>query len=202
LFLNDLSDIFEAVFSKVINTYIQGTMDHIFQQYPAHKDLLIEYARRILEYEIPIYIVTTYGDLAEAVKSMAFAFVRINKEGVRLRGIDLHLPLVAWYFKELRKVLRESREPFMSIGLNPVVFWRFTVNRMGLNQKGLTKTLTKEPERFINKVKEVLEVKEYRDISELVNDAAKYIKLAIEFIQKELGITHLSIIPSQLTLIQ
>ncbi len=53
--------------SKLVKSYTDEEISKVIDDYPRYKDLLKEIPRKILEYEIPIYFLTTYGDFNKAV---------------------------------------------------------------------------------------------------------------------------------------
>lgn len=190
--------------SKLVKLYIEGEIGKVIDNYPRYKDLLKEIPRKILEYEIPIYYLTTYGDFTKAVMEMAQAFVRVNREGVRIGGVELQVSLLTGHIGgNFSKLIKESYLPLKEeFSLDLVPFLRFIISNFGLKQTDISRVARESPESFRRRLEKVgLLSDESNRLNEIFNKSSKALKLALELLKIELGLRKLSLLPSQLTLI-
>ena len=190
--------------AKLVKAYIDGEISKVTDDYPRYKDLLKEIPRKILEYEIPIYLLTTYGDFNKAVMEMAQAFVRVNREGVRIGGVELQISLLTGHIGgAFSKLIKENYMPLkQSYSLDLVPFLRFIISNFGLKQTDISKVARESPESFRKKLEKVGLLSDESSIfKETFNKSSSAIRLTLELLKSELGLRKLSLLPSQLTLI-
>ncbi len=196
--------------AQLIKSYIDGELSKVINNYTSnnHRDLLKEISRKILEYEIPIYILTTYGDFNKAVMEMARAFVRVNREGVRIGGVELQISLLTGHIGgAFSKLVRDNYTPLkQDYFLDLVPFLRFIISNFGLKQTDISKVAYETPESFRKKLEKVdlssdLSSGKLSILKEIFNKSSSALKLTLEIIKSELGLKRSSFLPSQLTLI-
>ena len=190
--------------AKLVKSYIDGEISKVTDDYPRYKDLLKEIPRKILEYEIPIYFLTTYGDFNKAVMEMAQAFVRVNREGVRIGGVELQISLLTGHIGgAFSKLIRENYLPLkQNYSLDLVPFLRFIISNFGLKQTDISKVARESPESFRKKLEKVgLLSDESSILKETFNKSSSALRLTLELLKSELGLRRLLLLPSQLTLI-
>ncbi len=189
----DLSKLVKAFCLQDINTLTELAQNTPKEQLEEMKEMI----RRILDYTIPIYIMETYDENEDTFRSMAEAFIRINKYGVRIGNLELMLSFLAGAISgELKKKIRDLYEGLydkFEIDLQPVI--RFTFSNFGLKQTQISKV--KQFRRNINKISEHDE----KEMRKIFNKCDKVMNLTIEFLEKELGITNSRLLPSQTPLI-
>lgn len=153
--------------------------------------------KKILNYRIPIYVMKTSNENEETFKSMAEAFIRVNKYGVRIGNVELMLSFLAGSISgELKQIINGVYEDLykrFEIELQPVI--RFIFSNFGLKQTQISKV-----EQFKINIDKISEYNA-EESKEIFNNCLKTLKLAIELIQKETGITNSRLLPSQTPII-
>ena len=69
----------------------------LMDRYSHHGDKLLDLGNRIKNYKVPIYILETQDENEKITISMTEAFIRINKEGVRIGSLELMLSYLGGY---------------------------------------------------------------------------------------------------------
>jgi len=189
----DLSKLVKAFCLQDINTLTELAQKIPKEQLEEMKEMI----RRILDYTIPIYIMETYDEDEDTFKSMAEAFIRINKYGLRIGNLELMLSFLAGAIsgelkKKISDLYKSLRDKF-GINLQPVI--RFTFSNFGLKQ-----TQISQVEQFKTNVNRISEHSE-EEMRRILDKCSKAMDITIEFLEKELGITHSNLLPSQTPLI-
>lgn len=156
-----------------------------------------EKIRRILNYVMPIYVMETFDENEETFKSMAEAFIRVNKYGVRIGNIELMLSFLAGAISgELKNRIRSIYEDLwerFEIDLQPVI--RFIFSNFNLKQTQISKV--EQFKRNINSISRF----DPNALNSIFSGCNNALKLAIDLLEKELGITNSRLLPSQTPLI-
>ncbi|OGZ85927.1 MAG: hypothetical protein A2463_04735 [Candidatus Staskawiczbacteria bacterium RIFOXYC2_FULL_32_10] len=158
-------------------------------------------AQKILEYPIPQYIMETTGeqettDEENIFSKMAEAFIRINKEGIRIGNVELMLSFMAGTLSgELKsRVVKLCKElENRDIMVQPIM--RSVFSNLGLSQTQIAK-----PKQFkanIAKIKGILK----EDLDNRLGVSERSLRLTAEFLEKEFGIHNARLLPSQTALI-
>ena len=153
--------------------------------------------RRILYYRVPIYIMKTSDENEETFKSMAEAFIRVNKYGVRIGNLELMLSFLAGAISgDLKKRIRDLYENLyekFEIDLQPVI--RFAFSNFGLKQTQISKV--EQFKRNITKISGYA----LEESKQIFDRCDKSMRLTLSLLEKELGITNSRLLPSQTPLI-
>jgi hypothetical protein len=156
-----------------------------------------EKIKRILDYPLPICIMETFNEDEETFKSMAEAFIRVNKFGVRIGNLELMLSFLAGAISgELKKRIRDVYESLYTgfeIDLQPII--RFVFSNFGLKQTQISKV-----EQFKSNITKISEYSK-NDVEDIFNKCHKALKLVLNLLQQELGINNSQLLPSQTPLI-
>ena len=190
--------------SKLVKLYVEGEISKVINNYPRYRDLLREIPTKILNYKIPIYYLITYGSFNRAVMEMAQAFVRVNREGVRIGGVELQVSLLTGHIGgDFSKLIKENYLPLKEeFSLDLVPFLRFIISNFGLKQTDVSRVARESPESFRRRLEKVgLLTDKSNKLSKIFNKSSKALRLALELLKIELGLRKLSLLPSQLTLI-
>ncbi|MDK2870351.1 MAG: hypothetical protein PWP19_1181 [Thermococcaceae archaeon] len=149
---------------------------------------------RILNYKLPIYVMETYEENEETFLSMAEAFIRVNKYGVRIGNLELMLSFLAGAISgELKERIHELYEDLygiFEIDLQPVL--RFAFSNFGLRQTQVSK---------VNQFKANIKKINTQNADTIFEKSKKSMKLAIDLLRRELGISNSRLLPSQIPLI-
>jgi len=153
--------------------------------------------RNILNYRVPIYIMKTSDENEETFKSMAEAFIRVNKYGVRIGNLELMLSFLAGAIsgdlkRRIRNLYEDLYEKF-EIDLQPVI--RFAFSNFGLKQTQISKV--EQFKRNITKISNY----DLEESNKIFSRCDKSMKLTLDIIKRELGITNSRLLPSQTPLI-
>ncbi len=158
-------------------------------------------AQKILEYPIPQYIMETTGenDVNEEeniFSKMAEAFIRINKEGIKIGNVELMLSFMAGTLSgELKmRVLNLYREfENREVTMQPIM--RSVFSNLGLSQTQLAK-----PKQFKANIEKIRGISP-EDLDTKLKTSERALRLTFGFLEEEFGIRNVRIIPSQTTLI-
>ena len=160
-------------------------------------DDMSEKINRILEYKLPIYIMKTFEENEQTFLDMAEAFIRVNRYGVRIGNLELMLSFLAGAIggdlKEKVYEVYESLYDIFEIELQPVI--RFTFWNFGLKQTQISKV-----NQFKANVEKIRSVPS-ADVDKIFGRCNSAMKLTIELLKKELGISSSRLLPSQVPLI-
>jgi len=156
-----------------------------------------EKIRRILIYPIPICTMETFDEDEETFKSMAEAFIRINRYGVRIGNLELMLSFLAGAVSgELKEKIRDLYEELYNkfeIDLQPVI--RFTFSNFGLKQAQISKV-----DQFKRNIRKISEYSA-EETRKIFDKCEKAMNLTLMLLEKQLGITSSRLLPSQTPLI-
>lgn len=159
-------------------------------------DMMVKISR-ILEYKLPIYVMKTYEENEQTFLDMAEAFIRVNKYGVRIGNLELMLSFLAGAIsgdlKERVYELYDNHYKTFEIELQPVI--RFTFSNFGLKQTQISK---------VNQFKANIEkIKKFPppEIDIIFKKCNTSLKLSIDLLRKELGISSSRLLPSQIPLV-
>jgi len=168
----------------------------LMDRYSHHGDKLLNLGNRIKNYKVPIYILETQDENEKITVSMTEAFIRINKEGVRIGSLELMLSYLGGYiggeFSNRIRQMHNKYEKDISLSLQPLL--RFVFSNFGIRMTDI------KPEN----IKPVAERLKRIPISELkatLDNSQKSLDVLKEFLKHRLGISNLEILPSQITLI-
>jgi len=156
-----------------------------------------EKIRRILDYVIPIYVMETFDENEETFKSMAEAFIRVNKYGVRIGNLELMLSFLAGAISgELKKRIRDLYEDLyrrFEIDLQPII--RFIFSNFDLKQTQISRV-----EQFKRNITKISKYKE-NDVTTIFDKCSEAMKLTLDLLERELGIGNSRLLPSQTPLV-
>ncbi len=160
-------------------------------------DDMMEKINRILEYKLPIYVMKTYEENEHTFLDMAEAFIRVNRYGVRIGNLELMLSFLAGAIsgdlKERVHELYENLYDLFEIELQPVI--RFAFSNFGLRQTQISKV--NQFKANIEKIKKV----PLADADAIFKKCNKSMKVTIDLLNEELGISNSRLLPSQIPLI-
>lgn len=154
-----------------------------------------EIANTIRNYRIPIYIIKTQNEEEDISMKMTEAFLRINKEGVKISNLELMLSYLGGGIggdisAKIRDIHNEL-EHRIGLELQPILW--LTFSNLGIRPQEI------KPENFrgiINKLQKI----DKNNILNILNRTEKAVKVLTDFLNK-LGISSLQILPSQITLV-
>ncbi len=158
-------------------------------------------AQKILEYPIPQYIMETTGekeatDEENIFSRMAEAFIRINKEGIKIGNVELMLSFMAGTLSgELKiRVLNLCKEfENRDVAVQPIM--RSVFSNLDLSQTQIAK-----PKQFKANIEKIRGIST-EDLDQRLKTSECALRLTFEFLEKEFGIRNARLIPSQTTLI-
>jgi hypothetical protein len=156
-----------------------------------------ERIRKILDYVIPIYVMETFDENEETFKSMAEAFIRVNRYGVRIGNLELMLSFLAGSISgDLKKRTRDLYEALykrFEIDLQPVI--RFAFSNFGLKQTQISKV-----EQFKRNISTISSYNASAK-TQIFDRCHRALNLALDLLERELGIKNSRLLPSQTPLI-
>ena len=177
--------------SELVKAYIDGRFMDVASNYPSYAEFLRSVVRRIIYYSVPIYVIETRGGDGNIIAEMADAFVRINKAGMQIGTVELMLSFLSGMISgELSKKVREMHRELKDRGVDLHVIIRFILSNLGIEQ-----TVLSNVNRFRARIKDIVFDKDMLDRSQ------KAMRLVMEFLRSELGLSTCRIIPSKVSLI-
>lgn len=189
----NLSDLIKAFWLKD-----KEMLRKLMDETPSEQfDDMMEKINRILEYKLPIYVMKTYEENEQTFLDMAEAFIRVNRYGVRIGNLELMLSFLAGAIsgdlKERVYELYENLYDIFEIELQPVI--RFAFSNFGLKQTQISKV--NQFRANIEKIKKVPQSE--TDI--IFKKCNTSLKLTIDLLREELGISNSRLLPSQIPLV-
>lgn len=163
----------------------------------SYKEMEVMIKGILNKYPIPICVMKTDREDAKTFREMAEAFIRVNKYGVRIGNLELMLSFLAGAISgNLKERIRDLYEVLyekFAIDLQPVI--RFVFSNFGLKQTQISKV-----EQF---KKNIERISDYNSSTteEIFDICNKAMRLAIELLKKELGLSNSRLLPSQIPLI-
>ncbi len=187
----DLSVILRA-FSGDIDAY-----DYLMSNYRHRMDKLREIAYKIKNYRLPIYIIKTRNESDDVSAKMTEAFIRINREGVRIGTLELMLSYLGGQLGGyLVDKIRNMHDNFENeIGLELQALLRFVFSNMGI------KPTEVDPKKFEAVIKKKKLKSKEKELLETLNKSEKALKVLVDLLKEHFGIKSLEILPSQITLV-
>jgi hypothetical protein len=177
--------------SRLFRGYLDGEFRKVVEPYPRYEEILERIVRRIVDYEIPVYVIETLTESESVLREMAEAFVRINKAGMRIGTVELTLSFLAGVVHgEFSKGIRKLHKSVEDFNLDLNILIRFVLSNFGIKQ-----TVLSNVEQF----KSILD--NIRFDEDILNRSEKSIQLVREFLREEFGIDDCRIIPSKVSLI-
>jgi len=175
-----------------------GTVRELINAIPPEKlEEIKEKIRKILDYPISMYLMETTEENESTFSSMAEAFIKVNKLGVRIGNLELMLSFLAGAISgDLKGKIRglyESLYEKFAIDLQPVI--RFAFSRFGLKQTQISKV--EQFRRNINKIS----VYTQSQRNDILDHSETSLKLTVELLGKQLGIHSSYYLPSQTALV-
>lgn len=155
--------------------------------------------KRILKYKVPVYIMSTTKEDPETVMEMAQAFIRINKEGVRIGNVELMLSLLAGKMGGLIRdtiyndIYRRIREETFEIQIQPII-------RLVLSNFGFAQSQISHVEKFASSLDRIAKYPT-ENLRPTLQRSAKAFKLAVDFVKSELPLPSAQLLPSQQTFV-
>jgi len=168
-----------------------------------YKKAMDTIGEKIVNYKLPFYVLKSDipSDSEEKVyekvyEKVAEIFTRVNSSGVKIGNLEMFLSFFAATFpKEEKEKIIAMHEEFsesFELDLEPIV--RFVFSKMGLKQNQITKVPLFK--KAIEKLKEEYS-KERHKIGKIIDSAYRSIKIVINMLDIELGISTTQYIPSQ-----
>lgn len=158
---------------------------------------------KVVHYELPLYTLesnVTDENKEEIYEGIAEIFTRVNSAGEPIGNLAMFLSFFAASFpREAKDAIIEIHKNYsetFELDLEPII--RFVFSKMGMTQNQITKVksfksaLKELKDKFQSKQKEVLA---------LIENANMSIKVVLELLDKELGISSTQFLPSQVALL-
>jgi len=189
----DLSLLIKAFALEDMETLLKLSKETPKEQFEDMKEKI----KTILEYKLPIYVMKTYEENEQTFLDMAEAFIRVNRYGVRIGNLELMLSFLAGAIsgglkKRIYKLYDNHHKTF-GIELQPVI--RFAFSNFGLKQTQISKV--NQFRANIEKIKKFPPSK--TDI--IFKKCNASLKLSIDLLREELGISNSRLLPSQIPLV-
>ncbi|MFA4669394.1 DUF1524 domain-containing protein [Pyrococcus kukulkanii] len=132
---------------------------------------------------------------------MAEAFIRINKEGVRIGNVELMLSLMTSVLGGKvkhaisRGIYRKIRKTFgFEVDIQPII--RFILANLGINQAQISKV-----DKFAKALKQISEDERIHKTDIVLEKSSEAFTLTIELIARRLPLPSSQLLPSQITLV-
>lgn len=188
-------------FSKIVRAFIQNDLDALNElrgkTLPSVFEQMKQKARKLLTYSFSQYILETDVEDSKTFADMANAFIRINKEGVKIGNVELMLSFVAGVvggdIKQRIRILDEEFKNSFSMAPQPTI--RFVFSNFGLSQTQLAKVQQFEPN-----IKRINSIPQDQQES-IFKTSATALRNALKFLDGEFGIRASQFLPSQNTLV-
>ncbi|NHV98107.1 MAG: DUF262 domain-containing protein [Thaumarchaeota archaeon] len=160
---------------------------------------------KILNYEMPIYVVKTFNETPNILGKMANIFIMVNRAGQRITNVELLLSYAAGVFDQeivnnLRNYYDEIQEKYgEEISIQPFLRFAFSTPLVGLKQQDIENV-----ERFkasVNKIKGQLTLDRKKMLNEKIQNASKSFGIALDLVLEIFGKAAIELLPSHISLI-
>jgi len=189
----DLSLLIKAFALEDMETLLKLSKETPKEQFEDMKEKI----KAILEYKLPIYVMKTYEENEQTFLDMAEAFIRVNRYGVRIGNLELMLSFLAGAIsgdlKERVYELYENLYDNFEMELQPII--RFAFSNFGLKQTQISKV--NQFRANIEKIKKVPQ----SDTDIIFKKCNTSMRLTINLLKNELGISNSRLLPSQIPLV-
>ena len=188
-------------FSKIISAFCKHDMDALAelksQTRPDVFEKIRSKALQILKYPISQYVMETDVEDEKTFADMANAFIRINKEGVKIGTVELMLSFMAGTVRgELKQKItqldKELSERF-EIDMQPII--RFVFSNFGLTQTQLSKA-----KQFTSNIEKIRAISS-EEHDRVLHKSGKALRITLDFLEAEAGIKNARLLPYQTPLV-
>lgn len=167
------------------------------RDYPkTYKKAMDGVGEKIVNYELPFYVLKSSGDGDEVYEKIAEIFTRVNSAGVKIGNLEMFLSFFATAFpKEYKDTIIQMHDEFSEryeLDLEPLV--RFVFSRMGLTQNQITKVDSFKKSVHVLREKFAQQKKE---IGRILNRAKSSAEIVMQMLVDEFGAATTQYIPSQ-----
>ena len=135
---------------------------------------------------MPIYVMETFDENEETFKSMAEAFIRVNRYGVRIGNLELMLSFLAGSIsgelKQRTKDLYDHCYSRFETDLQPII--RFAFSNFGLKQTQISKV-----EQFKKNIATISSFKP-ETANKIFDQSKTAMNVALDLLKAEVGITN------------
>ncbi|MGC9086782.1 MAG: GmrSD restriction endonuclease domain-containing protein [Thermoproteota archaeon] len=165
----------------------------------------IEVIEKILDYEMPIYVVKTRNETVEILEKMANIFIMVNRAGQRISNVELLLSYAAGVFdQEITNNIKLFYDEIQAkygeeIDIQPFLRFAFSKAVIGLRQQDIENV-----ERFkvsVEKLSSQIKINGKKLLHEKVYKAFESFTLALDLIRELFGSAATNLIPSHLSLV-
>ncbi len=188
--------------SRILRAFYEDrdveAFDYLKRYHQQQIEKLRELANKIMRYRIPIYIIETNNEDRTISAKMTEAFIRVNKEGVKIGSLELMLSYLGGYmggeFSTRIRSMHDELENKIGLELQPLL--RTIFSNMGVKQTDI------KPEKFnaiVGKIQELMSSNP-QGFKNIFDKSERAFMTLVEFL-KGLGINDLAILPSQITLV-
>ncbi|GEM_PF-567223 len=188
-------------FSKIVKAFClhdTGTLTELRESTsPEVFERIRAKALQLLKYPISQYVMQTDIEDEQTFADMAEAFIRINKEGVKIGNIELMLSVLAGNIggdlKQRIVDIDKNIHGRFEATLQPTL--RFVFSNFGLKQAQLSNA-----KRFRSNIDSIRAVEVPRR-DDILMRSARAFNLTLDFLEMEAGIKSALLLPSQITLV-
>lgn len=158
---------------------------------------------RMLDYELPYYVLKTTNDDSRTLREMAEIFILANRAGQRISNVELMLSysagaLIPKASTIIRKWYNELQSKCTTLDIQPVIRFGFGVG-LELKQKSID-TVDKF-KSAVERLAEQVNVFGKSLLEEGLNESLKYFDLALDLCTQLIGKAATELLPSQISLI-
>ena len=177
------------------------SLKKLHDEYAAVFEKAIEaVGRKIVNYQLPIYVLKRDATGERAYEEIAEIFTRINSAGVKIGNLDMFMSFFAAAFPERYKKriisIHEKTNKSAGLDLDPLV--RFAFSRMGMTQNQITKH--KSFSNSINELRKKLGP-DIKKIDEILDRAERAVGAVFSLLSEEMGMSTTQFLPSENTLL-
>ncbi len=186
--------------SLIVNASLgdADALTRLQKEYPAkYKQAMDSVGERIVNYKLPFYVLKSDTSRSEEVyERIAEIFTRVNSAGVKIGNLEMFLSFFAAAFpkKEKDKIIfiHEDLSESFELDLEPLI--RFVFSKMGMTQNQITKVASFK--KAIHDLKDRYSKQQHK-IGELLNSSHTAIKVIVDLLAAEFGLSTTQYIPSQ-----
>jgi hypothetical protein len=168
-------------------------------------DRLMHWVDKILDYNIPLYVIKTRGETPAILERMANIFIMVNRSGQRITSPELLLSYTAGILdQELANLIRSFYDEYQrsfgeEVSITSYLRFAFSIPPLKLKQRDIdnVKTFRAAVDRFRTQA----DIHGRKVLQESISVAGKSYSLALTLVNRVFGEAAVDLLPSNLSLV-
>jgi hypothetical protein len=168
-------------------------------------DRLMQWIDKILDYNIPMYVIKTRHETPEILERMANIFIMVNRSGQKITNPELLLSYTAGIFdRELASQIRSFYDEYQrnfgeEVSITSYLRFAFSIPPLNLKQKEIDNV--KAFKARVDEIRRQIDMRGRKVLYENISIAGKAYSLTLTLVNRVFGKAAIDLLPSHLSLI-